>query len=563
MRLGSITNVILANFLSQRVTTQSASSAASGSGAPYEQIQATNLLGSHFGVPGIPGSYDYVIVGGGTAGLTLARRLAADTSITVAVIEAGGLYELDNGNLSQIPADATYWVDGSTQTRNPLVDWYQFTEPQPVNPSLVHVSQGCSSRYSRGLEAEAFIIQWEEPLEVGVLGTCYGIKGSTCHDPLPDGASKHNLLHTVSRGSTGSYQKWADHVADPSYSFKQFLAYFEKGVQFNPPSADRPANATSKYDTTTLSKSGGPLKVYKSTLAKRILFGDSKQAAGVQVTSGGFEYQIKANKEVIVSAGAFRSPQLLMVSGIGPQATLREQGIPVLSDRPEVGQNMFDHVSLGSVYAANLVTHSQLITDPKFLAAAAQESDLDVAFGQDWPDIELLFLDGNFISASTDSRNYVSSVAGLVAPFSRGNVTIKSIDTNDNPIVSPNWLLDVRDQEVAIAGFKRARQVFQTRTIQPIINGAEAFPGLNVTSDEDILAVIKQSAASIDHAACTCAMGKPTDPMAVLDSRARVIGVKGLRVVDASAFPFLPPGHPQGTVYALAEKIADDILRTI
>lgn len=175
-------------------------------------------------------------------------------------------------------------------------------------------------------------------------------------------------------------------------------------------------------------------------------------------------------------------------------------------------------------------------------------SGLDATFGQDWPDIELLFFDGNLIGASTDSRNYVSSLAGLVAPFSRGNVTIKSTDTSDNPIVSPNWLLDTRDQEVAIAGFKRARQIFQTSAIQPILDGPEAFPGLNVTSDKDILATIMQSAASIDHAACTCAMGKSTDPVAVVDSRARVISVKGVRVVDASAFPFLPPGHPQGTI---------------
>ncbi len=97
-----------------------------------EQIQGLGLLGSHFGVPGIPASYDYVIVGGGTAGLTLARRLATNSSLTVAVIEAGGFYELDNGNYSEIPADATYWVDGGS-ARNPLVDWYQFTEPQPVS----------------------------------------------------------------------------------------------------------------------------------------------------------------------------------------------------------------------------------------------------------------------------------------------------------------------------------------------------------------------------------------------------------------------------------------------
>lgn len=96
-----------------------------------EQIHSTGLLGSHFGVPGIAGSYDYVVVGGGTAGLTLARRLAAKSSVTVAVIEAGGFYELDNGNFSQIPADAIYFVGGGTM-QNPLIDWYQYTEPQPV-----------------------------------------------------------------------------------------------------------------------------------------------------------------------------------------------------------------------------------------------------------------------------------------------------------------------------------------------------------------------------------------------------------------------------------------------
>lgn len=97
-----------------------------------ESFSALGLLGSHFGVPGLPMSYDYVIVGGGTAGLTVARRLAANSSVTVAVIEAGGLYETDNGNLTQIPADAVYFIEAMPKVRNPLIDWYQFTEPQAV-----------------------------------------------------------------------------------------------------------------------------------------------------------------------------------------------------------------------------------------------------------------------------------------------------------------------------------------------------------------------------------------------------------------------------------------------
>ena len=101
-----------------------------------DTLSAQGLLGSHFGVPGLPGSYDYIVVGGGTAGLTIARRLAADSTVTVAVIEAGGFYETDNGNYTQIPANAVYFIEGAPKVRNPLIDWYQFTKPQAVSQIL-------------------------------------------------------------------------------------------------------------------------------------------------------------------------------------------------------------------------------------------------------------------------------------------------------------------------------------------------------------------------------------------------------------------------------------------
>ena len=176
------------------------------------------------------------------------------------------------------------------------------------------------------------------------------------------------------------------------------------------------------------------------------------------------------------------------------------------------------------------------------------------ALPSDWPDFEHLFLDGYFgyangsNDAPTDGRNYVSSSTALTKPFSRGNVTIKSNDTSDNPIVSPNWLLDPRDQEVAVAAFKQARAVLNTNVTKDIVVGAEAFPGLNISSDAQILSLIQQSAAASYHASATCAMGMVNDSRAVLDSKARVFGVQGLRVVDASAFPVLPPGHPSSTI---------------
>ena len=147
-----------------------------------------------------------------------------------------------------------------------------------------------------------------------------------------------------------------------------------------------------------------------------------------------------------------------------------------------------------------------------------------------------------------DTLNYAALLTSMVAPFSRGNVTINSTDTADNPVISPNWLLDPRDQEIAIAALKRARQIMSTSSIAPIIIGKEAFPGTNVSSNAEILSAIRNDGSTVYHASATNAMGSINDTMAVVDSQCRVIGVENLRVVDASAFPFLPPGHPQATV---------------
>lgn len=176
------------------------------------------------------------------------------------------------------------------------------------------------------------------------------------------------------------------------------------------------------------------------------------------------------------------------------------------------------------------------------------------AFPPDWPDYEHLFLDGYFGFANDssdtprDGRSYVSSSTALTKPFSRGNVTINSNDTSVKPVVSPNWLLDPRDQEIAIAAFRQARTVFTSNATREIVIGDEVFPGLNISSDAQILDLIQRSAAASYHGSGTCAMGRANDSTAVLDSKARVFGVEGLRVVDASSFPVLPPGHPSSTI---------------
>lgn len=158
---------------------------------------------------------------------------------------------------------------------------------------------------------------------------------------------------------------------------------------------------------------------------------------------------------------------------------------------------------------------------------------------------------GNFsepFNQQPSTGQYGTIVGTLIAPTSRGNVTISSANVAHLPIVSPNWLSTETDQKLAVATYKRIREIFRTQAMAPIITGPEYFPGLEYQTDAQILDVIRNSMMTIYHASCTCKMGLQNDSMAVVDSHARVFGVTGLRVVDASAFPFLPPGHPQSTV---------------
>lgn len=158
---------------------------------------------------------------------------------------------------------------------------------------------------------------------------------------------------------------------------------------------------------------------------------------------------------------------------------------------------------------------------------------------------------GNFSNPISDQPRlgqYGTIIGSIAVPTSRGNVTLRSANMKDSPIINPNWLGTDTDQKLAVAAYKRIRQVFQTKAMASILVGPEYFPGINVQTDKEILEVIKTTMMTIYHAACTCKMGRFNDSMAVVDSKAKVFGVTGLRVVDASAFPLLPPGHPQSTV---------------
>ena len=599
---------------------------------PYNQrLQALSLIGSHFGVVDVEASYDYIVVGGGTAGLTIANRLAVNN--TVAVIEAGGFYETENSNLTDLPSKDVYYLGKDPSWNNPLIDWFQYTTPQEAlgNESIL-LSQGHT------------------------LG----------------GSSARNFMW-YHRGPKTGYAKWAEMTGDDSYLFENFNAHMKTPVQFTPPAEGAyAANATPTYQLSDFDEEGGPLQVshpqhlspagvfvgagmtelglqqkpginngdllgwtncattidpktrtrstssssmlreslktsfnlqvFTHALAQKIIFNDDKKATGVEVEvaglgSGSKTFRLNATKEVIVSAGTLRSPQILMVSGIGPAETLCANNITVVSESKGVGQNMMDHVWTAVTREVDVLT-SAWNADEKFAAAAAEEyvqnrtgvntnpagtvvsfeklpegsisndtrKALDELYGGDWPDLEYFHQDGfssinvDYLHSAPRAGNYTALAAGLVAPFSRGSVSINSTDTKVHPIVNPAWLSDPRDIEVLRAGLRRIRAIYATDAMQPVLLGDEVSPGAQIQTDADLEDFIRKSADTIFHPASTCRMGSDDDEWAVLDSKAKVRGVKGLRVVDASSFPLLPAGHPQSSVYGLADAIAFDIL---
>ncbi|KAL5082898.1 hypothetical protein Trisim1_002717 [Trichoderma cf. simile WF8] len=573
-------------------------------------------------------TFDYVVVGGGPGGLTVATRLSEDPNVSVAIIEAGTWSESVTGNQSQVPAYDFFYNGKSANDTNPLVEWDFVTSPQAgINGQSVHYTRakslgGCTNLNYMGYTqtAKGALQKWADT--VGDSSYAWETaskyyKKSLNFTGAIENRDLRNVTTSESPGSISvdgplhvSYASWAQ-----SFSTWVALAMDSEGI----PSTDAFINGNlngSSWLTSTINPTNGHresaataylqpvlsrqnLKVFDLTLGERILFDSNKTAVGVQVTTGNQTYTLNAKKEVIVSGGTFMSPQLLQVSGIGPADLLKKHNIPVVADRPGVGQNMGDHVFFGIAYRVNLETATSLEDAATMLQAEDQfnrdgtgplsspggdyagyekiPQSLRSSFSAatleelaevpaDWPEMQYLTLPtfvGDFESATAaspdDGFKYATLLATLIAPSSLGNVTIASPNMSDKPIINPNWLTTQRDIELVVAGFKRIRQILEAPVMGNITIGPEYYPGSAVQTDDEIHAQVQTSFNTMYHASASCRMGKSSDPDAVVDTHARVYGVKNLRVVDASAFPFVLPGLPQASVYMLAEKIADDI----
>ncbi|RMD44083.1 hypothetical protein DV735_g971, partial [Chaetothyriales sp. CBS 134920] len=526
-------------------------------------------------------------MGAGPGGLVVANRLTEDPDVSVAVIEAGTWAEDLVGNLSAVPAYNGYFDLVATSSVPSAADWGFITTPQAgLNGEAVRYPRGktptnftppANTRFANStpsynpatvayggpldISYPAYAYSWASWLAVALEGI--GILNT---DSFINGALNGSAWQTNTINHTTGFRASADR------------AYLR-------PYLDRPN-----------------LFVFNGTLAERILFDRHKTATGVQISSsdasgggfyGNYSYTLHARSEVIVSGGAFGSPHLLQVSGVGPAALLEQHGIPVVADRPGVGQNLNDQFFIGTSYRVNILTLSTLGLDiyaaadveqfntnatgrltnpggeylgfekiPEPLRSTLSASTLETlaTFPDDWPEIGYLTLPlfvGDLRSSDnnpTDGGNYATILGTILTPTSIGNVSISSPSIHDPPLINPNWLTTQSDIEVAIAIFKRLRQAWTVPDLANLTlgSGGEFYPGT--------AAHIRASLLPIYHAAATNKMGKPDDPLAVVDPHGRVYGVSGLRVVDISAFPFLTPGPaPQSVVYLLAEKIADDI----
>ncbi|MGJ5040245.1 MULTISPECIES: GMC family oxidoreductase [unclassified Bradyrhizobium] len=525
--------------------------------------------------------FDYVVVGAGSAGCVLANRLSSDGKHTVLLLEAG-------------PKDTNIWIHVplgyGKLFKEKTVNWMYQTEPEPgldgrsVFQPRGKVLGGSSSinglLYVRGQHED--YDRWRQRGNVG-----WGYD-----DVLPyfKRAENQSRGADVYHGVDGPLPVSDWRHEDPlSEAFVK--AAVEAGLPFNgdfngasqegagffqtTTRRGRRASSAASYLRPALGRSN--LHVETDALAQRILF-EGRRARGVTFSQRGRMRTARARKEILVSSGAYNSPQLLQLSGVGPAELLKQHGLDVVLDAPGVGSDLQDHLQVRIVMrCSQRITLNDIVNNPvrKVLAgvryAAFRNGPLTIAAGTAGaffktdprlasPDIQI-----HFIPFSTDKMGeklhtfsgFTASVCQL-RPESRGSLRIRSADPTVPPEIRINYLASETDRRANIEGLRILRKILAAPALKPYVSD-EAYPGSKIVSDDDILAYCRQTGSTIYHPTSTCRMG--TDAAAVVDQRLRVRGVDGLRVVDASIMPDLVSGNTNAPVIMIAEKASDMILQ--
>ena len=525
-------------------------------------------------------TFDFIIVGAGSAGCVLANRLSASGRHSVLLIEAGGP---DRSPWIHIP------LGYGKHFNDPAVNWMYSSAPNPA-------AGGRKIAQPRGK----------------VLG----------------GSSSINGLVYI-RGQREDYDHWRQ-LGNAGWAYEDILPYFRKaeeqqrgGNEFH--GADGPLSVSDARDTHPLSedfiaaavaqghqrnddfngagqegfghyqwttrngrrcsaavaylhpaRGRDNLKVVANAHARRLVF-EGRRATGVAYDVKGRERVAHADGEVLVASGAFNSPQLLQLSGLGPGDLLRRHGIEVIADMPAVGDNLQDHVNAPLIYELRGAISANDVYNrlDKRIAAGLRYAfgrkgllHMGVAYVGGFiranprsasPDIQTLLLLFSTTAIGGAPHDYpgCTVVATLLRPESRGTVQIRSADPYAPPAIQPNYLAADADRETLIAGMKAVRKVatdphFARHTV------AERFPGPEVQSDDELLDYLRVMMRTSYHPVGTCRMG--ADEASVVDERLRVRGFEGLRVIDASIMPTLVSGNTNAPTIMIAEKGADMVL---
>jgi choline dehydrogenase len=525
--------------------------------------------------------FDYVIVGAGSAGCVLANRLTASGKHSVLLLEAG-------------PKDRHLWIHVplgyGKLFKDKAVNWMYETEPEPgLNGRKVFQPRGKVLGGSSSINGLLYLRGQHEDYD---RWRQLGNTGWGFQDVLPffkkaeDQQRGGDEFHGTGGPLPVSDTRHPDPLSDAFIA-----AAVEIGVPFNADFNGATQEGVGLFQTTTRrgrrastavaylrpAMKTGKLRVETGAHAQRILF-EGRRAVGIAYKQNGVVHTARARKEVLISSGAYNSPQLLQLSGVGPAELLRQHGIDMVLDAPGVGHDLQDHMQVRVMMRArNAVTLNDVVNSPLrsmitgLQYAAFRTGPLTIAAGTAGafyktcprlatPDIQVHFLPFSTDKMGEKLHPYSAFSASIcqLRPESRGSLRIKSADAAVPPEIRINYLATEVDRTTNVEGLKILRKILQAPAISNFVI-EEIEPGAKVVSDEDLLAYCRLRGTTIYHPTSTCRMGN--DPLAVVDQQLRVRGVDGLRVIDGSIMPDLVSGNTNAPIIMIAEKASDMILR--
>jgi choline dehydrogenase len=508
---------------------------------------------------------DYVIVGAGSAGCVLANRLTADGRHRVLLLEAG-------------PRDRSIWIHlpigyGKTMF-HPVYNWGFYTDPEPnLNGRRIYWPRGKGLGGSSSINGLICVRGQPEDYD---RWAALGNRGWGWEDVLPyfersemscsEIDEKHELIEAIIRAANElGIPPNRDFNGERQDGVGYYRLFTKNGLRSSSATAYlRPAERRPN------------LQVEIEAHATRLLF-EGTRAVGVRYRQGGAEKEVRAAREVIVSAGAVQSPQLLQVSGVGPAGLLQSLGVGVVKDLPGVGENLQDHLQLRVMYRCTkpITTNDDLASlwrrcaiGLKWLLRRAGPLAVGInqggLFTRVLPESKTADVQFHFATLSAELAGakphpwsgFTMSVCQL-RPQSRGTLRIRSAEPFEPPSMRPNYLSTELDRRTAVAGVRLARTLAGTEALRPYV-AEEYRPGPSARTDEELLEFARNHGATIFHPVGTCKMGN--DRMAVVDERLRLRGVAGLRVVDCSVMPTLVSGNTHAPAVMIAEKASDLIL---